>query len=116
MGWGSSTLRGGVQRFGMGKQAFWQGIPGKLPGFPGNLRRPKMYRSIQIDYRQTFVLGEMNFKYRCRIVMPEELLSITETDLWECQQKISHCRYRFSLESQLIPLHIQTSGSKRLIL
>ena len=42
----------------------------------------------------------MSSNYRCRIVLPEEFISITETDLWECQQKISQYRYRFSLESQ----------------
>ena len=26
--------------------------------------------------------------YRYRIVLPEELIAITETDLWECQQKL----------------------------
>ena len=36
--------------------------------------------------------------YRYRILLREELISITETDVWECQQKISHYRYRFSLE------------------
>ena len=38
---------------------------------------------------------------RYRIVLPEELISVTETDLWKCQQKISDYRYRFSFESQL---------------
>ena len=37
--------------------------------------------------------------YRYRIVPPEDLISITETDLWECQHKISHYKYRFSLLS-----------------
>ena len=60
------------------------------------------YRSIQIDYKQRFFLGGINFDYRYRIALPEELISITETDLWEFQQKISHYRYRFSLEFQLI--------------
>ena len=29
-------------------------------------------------------------------------VSITQTDLWECWQNISHCGYRFSLEFQVI--------------
>ena len=35
---------------------------------------------------------------RYRIALPEEFISIRETDLWEFQQEISHYRYRFSLE------------------
>ena len=42
--------------------------------------------------------------YRYRIVLPEELVSITETDLWECQHKISHYKYRYSLEFQVISI------------
>ena len=42
--------------------------------------------------------------YRYRIVLPEELISITETDLWECQQKISHYKDRFSLEFQFMSI------------
>ena len=61
-----------------------------------------MYRRIQIDYRQRFFLGESIFDYRYRIALPQELISITETDLWEFQQKISRYRYRFSLEVQLL--------------
>ena len=60
------------------------------------------YRSIQNDYRQTSCLRAINSNYRCRIALPEELISITETDLWEFQQKISHYRYRFSPEFQFI--------------
>ena len=63
-----------------------------------------IYRSIQIDYRQTLFLGGTNFsKYRCRcrIALPEESISITETDLWKFQQKISHYGYRFCLELQI---------------
>ena len=44
----------------------------------------------------------INSNYRYRITLPEELICITETDLWEFQQKISHYRYRFSLEFQFI--------------
>ena len=38
-------------------------------------------------------------------MLPEELIAITETDLWEFQQKISHCRYRISLEFHPIHCH-----------
>ena len=44
--------------------------------------------------------------------MPEELISIPETDLWEFQQKISHYRYRFFLEFQLISIADTDSGLK----
>ena len=50
-----------------------------------------------------FVWGEFISDYRYRLALPEELLSITETDLWEFQ-KISHYRYRFSLEFQVISI------------
>ena len=43
-----------------------------------------------------FFWGELISNYRHRIELPEELISITETDLWEFQQKISYYRYRFS--------------------
>ena len=49
-----------------------------------------------------FFWGELISNYRYRIELPDELIAITETDLWEFQQKISHHRYRFSLEFQLI--------------
>ena len=52
--------------------------------------------------------------YRYRIVLPEEVISIAETDLWECQQKISHCRHRFSLEPKQFPSQIQIMGLKRM--
>ena len=34
--------------------------------------------------------GQIISNYRCRIALPEELISITETDLWEFNQKISY--------------------------
>ena len=70
------------------------------------------YRSIQIDYRQRLFLGQINSNYRYRIELPEELMAITETDLWEFQQKISHYRYRFSLEFQLISITDTDFGLK----
>ena len=51
---------------------------------------------------------------RYRIELPEELVATTETDLWEFQQKVSHHRYRFSLEFHYIPLQIHILGSKRI--
>ena len=47
-----------------------------------------------------FFWGELIYKYRYR-TLPEELISVTETDLWEFREKISHYRYRLSLEFQL---------------
>ena len=49
---------------------------------------------------------------RYRSALQEKLVSITETS--GNQQKVSHYRHRFSLEFQLFPLQIQTSGSKRI--
>ena len=37
---------------------------------------------------------------------------MTETDLWEFQQKISHYRYSFSLEFQLISITDTDFGLK----
>ena len=54
-----------------------------------------------MNYRQTFSWGKLISNYRYRIVLPEELISITETDLWKSPQKVSHYRYRFSLDVQL---------------
>ena len=45
------------------------------------------YHSIQNAYRQTFVLRVINSNCRYRIVLQEQLISITETDLWKFQQK-----------------------------
>ena len=47
-----------------------------------------------------FFWGEVISNYRYRMALPEELISITETDLWDFQLKISHHWYRFSLEFQ----------------
>ena len=59
-----------------------------------------------------FICEELISNYRYRIALPEELISITETDLWEFQQKISHYRYRFSLEIQLISITDTDFGLK----
>ena len=45
------------------------------------------YRSIQNDYRLTFFRRTTNSNSRYRIVLPKELIYITETDLWKFQQK-----------------------------
>ena len=37
-----------------------------------------------------FFWGDLISNYRYRIALPEELISITETDLWEFKQKISY--------------------------
>ena len=61
-----------------------------------------------------FPWEELISNYRYRIALSEELIFITETDLWDFQQKIFHYRYIFSLEFQLVPLSIQISGSKQM--
>ena len=59
-----------------------------------------------------FFWEELISDYRYRIALPEELISITETDLWEFQQKISHYTYRFSLKFQLIAITDKDFGLK----
>ena len=61
-----------------------------------------------------FFLGGINSNCRYRIALPEELISITKTDLWECQQKISHYRCRFSLDIQLISITDTELGLKQI--
>ena len=67
---------------------------GSLPLYDGTFAQSysvsileSTYRSIQHDYRQTFFVRAINPSYRYRIVLPEEFISITETDLWKFQQK-----------------------------
>ena len=48
-----------------------------------------IYRSICIDCGQTCSLRALNSNCRYRIALPEEWISITETDLWEWWQKSS---------------------------
>ena len=51
-------------------------------------------------------------RYRIKSVTRRiKLIMITETDLWECWQRISHYRYRFSIE---FPLQILSLGSKQI--
>ena len=56
---------------------------------PPNIQARKIvtYRSSHSDCRQLVVLTAINSNYKYRIVLPEELISITETDLWEGWQK-----------------------------
>ena len=104
----------GAKKFGMsfethGNQTFGHNMPGSLPGCPGGC--PKSLRkNVCVQF-----WAPNHFPLQCwyRIRSPEEVISITETDPWQCCQRIPHCRYRFSLKFQFIPLQIQTSGSKR---
>ena len=59
-----------------------------------------------------FFWEELTSDYRYRIALPEGLIPITETDLWEFQQKISHYRYRFSLKFQIISITDTDFGLK----
>ena len=49
-------------------------------------------------------------------MLPEELLPLTKTDLWECQQKFSHDRYRLSLELKLVSILQLLRAGNNLIL
>ena len=100
-------------RLPLASQCFWENLGGcghrDVPQLPQkgaclSVRSlPKYPNWLQTD---TFSGGgELISNYRYRIELPEELISgnyITETDLWTFQQKISHYRYRFSLEILLI--------------
>ena len=79
----------------------------------GSAKRRKSVVSKLITDRHLF-WGEEISKLRYRIALPEELISITETDQREFRQKTSHYRYRYSLKFQVIPLQIQILGSKRI--
>ena len=59
-----------------------------------------------------FFWREFVSNYRYKIELPQKLIHITETDLWEFQQKISHYRYKFSLEFQLSPITDTDFGLK----
>ena len=63
-----------------------------------------MYRNIQNDCRLTFFLGAINSNCRYRAVLPDDLMSLKEAYLWECWQRISHHRYRFSLKLKVISI------------
>ena len=64
----------------------------------------KVDNSLQPHLIQTYILRAIKSNDRCRIVLPEELDTIAETDLWECWQKISRYRYRFSIEFQVVSI------------
>ena len=51
-----------------------------------------------------FFLRAINSNYRYTTVLPEQVISITETDLWKISAEISHCRYRFCFEFELISI------------
>ena len=57
-------------------------------------------------------LRAINSNYRYRIVLPEGVLSIAETDLWECWQKISHADTEFPLNSILFPKECPSKQKK----
>ena len=94
---------------------WWESKGGGVSDDPQHPSRLATVVSKLITDRH-FSWEELIANYRYRIALPEELISSTETDLWECQQKISLYRYRFSLEFQYykFPLQIQTSGSRRM--
>ena len=50
---------------------------------------------IQTNYRQALnnILRAMNLNYKCRLVLPEEVVAVTEADVWEWSQRISHYRH-----------------------
>ena len=62
------------------------------------------YRSIQNHYRQRSVPRAINSKCRYRSALPEGSNFITETDVWECWQHMSHYSYRFFFEFQSISI------------
>ena len=62
------------------------------------------YRRIQKRTTDSHFLKANSSNYRYRSALPEELIAVAETDLWERWQKISHHIYRFSLEFQLISI------------
>ena len=74
----------------------------KIPASGERVFRVTVVSKLITD--RDFFWEELISDYRYRIALPEELISITETDLWEFQQKISRYRYRFSLEFQLISI------------
>ena len=65
---------------------------------------PWTYTVTSKHYRKTFIARAIHIsKHNCkyRIVLPEELIAITETDMWEYWQRISRYRYIFFLECQM---------------
>ena len=68
------------------------------------------YRSIQIDYRQTFFLRAINFKLQIQNRAARRINFHYRDRSVEFEQKISQYRYRLSLESQLISIADTDSG------
>ena len=55
------------------------------------------YHTIQSDYRHTFFWEiHLNFQLQMQNRVARRVTAIIETDLWACQQSISHYIYRFS--------------------
>ena len=86
----------------------------KAPRICAEILGSRQYHSIQNDCRQAFFLRAINSNYRYRIVLPEQLFSITETDLRKFQQKSLITDTDSPLNSIKFSLQIQTSASKRI--
>ena len=75
-------------------------LKGKGKGIPGEsfIANSEVFSTTITDQPFIFALRAPNSNYRCSIVLPEDLISITDTDVWKYSQKILHSRYRLSLE------------------
>ena len=106
------SLEKAVFPFSRGKNRISQGAEnrGSLISVPLAPRVVTVVSKLITD--RNFFWGELISNCRYRIALPEELISVTETDLWEFQQKISHYRYRFSLEFQSISITDTDFGLK----
>ena len=62
------------------------------------------YRSIEIDYTQTFFLGEINYQLQIQNRAARRTNFHCRDRSVDSWQRISHYRYRFSLEFQLITI------------
>ena len=67
---------------------------------------------IQNNYRQTFTLRAIDFQLQIQDCVASRLSFVTDTDLWEYWQRISHYSYRISLEFYVFPWQIQFSCAK----
>ena len=104
--WGTKTFLGpkrGVFRVGAKKFMLKELCAFSVPYAMHSARtrrqkyyRPKCFRDLPFRERD-FFWGELISNYSYRTALPEELIAIAETDLWEFQQKIFHYRYRSSL-------------------
>ena len=108
----NQAFQGGT---GGGSVGVWVGWGGGCKGKRKSLiNKVKFICRMVLQTHTLFFWGDINFNSRYRIVLPEELTSISETDLWKSLQKVSHCRYRFSVEFKEFPLQIQSTGSKQI--